>query len=155
MYVVEPRPCPTEGAWHHERVQSPRGMARLLGTLRSAMSESGYPAKDLFAVRLALEEAIVNAVEHGHRGDGLKAVRVTYQVGPWQVLAEVEDQGPGFDPSRVPDPTAPENLAKPSGRGLFLMRRMMSWVRHNLRGNCVTLCRYRSPDSNGRTGAGK
>ena len=146
MYVVEPRPCPTEGAWHHERVRSPQDMARLLGTIRSAMSESGYQAKDIFAVRLALEEAFVNAVEHGHRGDGLKSVRVAYQVGPGQVLAEVEDQGSGFDPSRVPDPTAPENLDKPCGRGLFLMRHYMTWVYHSSRGNCVTLCRYRSPD---------
>ena len=87
----------------------------------------------------------------GHRGDGRKSVRVTYQVGPWQVLAEVEDQGPGFDPSRVPDPTAPENLDKPCGRGLFLMRHYMTWVYHSSRGNCVTLCRSRSPDSNGST----
>ena len=146
MYVLEPRPCPTEGAWHHERVRSPQDMAGLLGTIRSAMSESGYQAKDLFAVCLALEEAFVNAVEHGHRGDGLKSVRVAYQVGPGQVLAEVEDQGPGFDPSRVPDPTAPENLDKPCGRGLFLMRHYMTWVYHSSRGNCVTLCRYRSRD---------
>ena len=148
MYVVEPRPYPTKGAWRHERVLSPQGMARLLDAIGSAMSESGYQAKDIFAVRLALEEAIVNAVEHGHRGDGLKAVRVAYQVGPGQVLAEVEDQGRGFDPSRVPDPTAPENLDKPCGRGLFLIRRMMTWVHHSSRGNIVTLCRYRSPDSN-------
>ena len=146
MYVVEARPCPTEGAWHHERVRSPQDMARLLGTIRSAMSESGYQETDIFAVCLALEEAIVNAVEHGHRGDGLKSVRVAYQVGPGQVLAEVEDQGPGFNPSRVPDPTAPENLLKPCGRGLFLMRHLMTWVRHSSPGNCVTLCRYRSPD---------
>ena len=146
MYVVEPRPCPTEGAWHQQHVRSPQGMARLLGTIRSAMSESGYQARDIFAVCLALEEAFVNAVEHGHRGDGLKSVRVAYQVGPGQVLAEVEDQGPGFNPSRVPDPTAPENLDKPCGRGLFLMRHYMTWVYHSSRGNCVTLCRYRSPD---------
>jgi serine/threonine-protein kinase RsbW len=126
---------------------SPAGDGRLLGTIRSARGEFGYQAKDMFAVCLALEEAIVNAVEHGHRGDGLKAVRVAYRVGPGQVLAEVEDQGRGFDPSRVPDPTAPKNLDEPCGRGLFLMRRMMTWVHHNRRGNRVTLCRYRSPDS--------
>ena len=155
MYVVEPRPCPTEGAWRHERVRSPQDMGRLLDTIRSAMSESGYQEKDIFAVRLALEEAIVNAVEHGHRGDGLKSVRVTYQVGAWDVLAEVEDQGPGFDPARVPDPTAPENLDKPCGRGLFLMRHLMDSVQHSTGGNCVTLCLYRSPDANGPTGARK
>ena len=137
MYVVEPRPCPTEGTWRHERVRSPQDMARLLRTIRSALCESGYQTKDIFAVCLALEEAVVNAVEHGHRGDGLKSVWVAYQVGPGQVLAEVEDQGPGFDPSRVPDPTAAENLDKPSGRGLFLMRRMMSWVHHSSRGNGI------------------
>ena len=58
--------------------------------------------------------------------------------------AEVEDEGPGFDPGRVPDPTLPENPDRPGGRGLPLMRHFMTWVRFSRPGNRVTLCKYRS-----------
>ena len=61
-----------------------------------------------------------------------------------EMLAEVRDQGPGFDPSRVPDPLAVENLEREGGRGLHLMRAYMSWVRYNDTGNCVTLCKRRA-----------
>ena len=59
-------------------------------------------------------------------------------------MIEVEDEGRGFDPSHVPDPTLPENLERPNGRGLLLMRRSMTWVRYTGRGNRVTLCKRRS-----------
>jgi serine/threonine-protein kinase RsbW len=132
------------GNWHTENVRSPQDMARVIGDVTGVMAAFGYPKRDVFGVQLALEEAVVNAVEHGHKGDGLKRVRVSYLVAPEQTLVEVEDQGEGFDPSQVPDPTTPENLERACGRGLFLMRAYMTWVRHNVRGNCVTLCRGRS-----------
>jgi serine/threonine-protein kinase RsbW len=94
-------------------------------------------------MRLALEEAVVNALRHGHHNDPTKLIRVGLQVGASKVVAEVEDQGPGFDLGRVPDPMAPENLDKPSGRGLLLMRHYTSWLRFHGRGNLVTLCRVR------------
>jgi len=58
-------------------------------------------------------------------------------------VAQVEDRGAGFDPALVPDPLAPENLLKPGGRGLLLMRHYLTGVCHNERGNCVCLCRHR------------
>jgi serine/threonine-protein kinase RsbW len=70
---------------------------------------------------------------------------VRYQVDAMRALAEVEDEGPGFDPRTVPDPRAPENLERPSGRGLLLMGHFATWIRYNPQGNCVALCRYRSP----------
>src|SRR5262245_266146 len=85
----------------------------------ATMAAAGYSDKDRFAVRLALEEAVANAVKHGHRGDPTKRVRVCYQVRADRVLMEVEDQGAGFDPRRVPNPLDPESLDKPSGRGLL------------------------------------
>jgi serine/threonine-protein kinase RsbW len=60
------------------------------------------------------------------------------------MLVEVEDEGPGFDPGQVPDPTAPENWDKPSGRGLLLMRHFTTWMRYHGRGNRVTLCKHRT-----------
>jgi serine/threonine-protein kinase RsbW len=94
-------------------------------------------------VRLGLEEALVNAVRHGNRGDPRKRVRVRYRVAPQEVWAEVEDEGPGFDPGAVPDPTGPERLERPGGRGLLLMRHYLSSVSYNERGNAVTLRKRR------------
>ncbi len=100
--------------------------------------------RDCLAIWLALEEAILNGLQHGNLGDRTKRVRVRYRLGPDAVLAEVEDEGPGFDPTRVPDPTAPENLEKPSGRGLLLIRHYTTWHCYHGRGNRLTLCRHRS-----------
>jgi serine/threonine-protein kinase RsbW len=116
----------------------------LLAALVEEMTAAGYTDKEQFAVRLALDEALVNGIKHGNREDPAKWVSFRYRVTPETVLAEVEDQGPGFDPDHVPDPLAPENLERASGRGLLLMRAYMTWVRHNECGNCVTLCKYRT-----------
>jgi serine/threonine-protein kinase RsbW len=117
----------------------------LLDRIAAEMERFDYPKKDQFGVRLALEEAMVNAVKHGNRGDPSKEVRLRYHVNADFVLVEVEDEGAGFDPAQVPDPLAPENLERPSGRGLFLIRKYMSWMGHNERGNCITMCKHRSP----------
>ena len=119
-------------------------IGRVADAVVAAMAAAGYPDRDRFAVRLALEEAVANAVKHGHQGDPAKRVRVGYRVRADRVLVAVEDQGAGFDPRRVPDPRDPENLDKPSGRGLLLMRSYTTWLRFNERGNRVTLCRARS-----------
>ena len=104
----------------------------------------GYSPKDRFAVWLALEEAVVNVFLHGNHGDSGKRIFVRYLVTPDEVLLEVEDQGHGFDPDRVPDPLTEPYLDRPGGRGLFLLRTYMTWVSFNREGNRVTLARQRS-----------
>lgn len=133
-----------EACWHWEGCPAADDMNTILDFVAEAMAGEGYPEKAIFGVRLALAEAISNAVRHGHRGDPTLPVRVRHHTDARRVLLEVEDQGPGFDPAAVPDPTAPENLERPCGRGLLLMRFYTDWVRHNGRGNCVALCKYRS-----------
>jgi serine/threonine-protein kinase RsbW len=127
-----------------ERVRNLADALRVIDDVMSAMEHSGFSGKDLFGVRLAMEEAIVNAVKHGNRNDKNKHVRIGYQIHPERIVVEIEDQGAGFNPDKVPDPTAPENLEKPSGRGLLLMKTYTTWVRFNARGNCVTLCKERT-----------
>jgi serine/threonine-protein kinase RsbW len=108
------------------------------------MSSWGYGTEERFAVRLALEETLVNALRHGnHENPGLR-VRLQFRVTRKRVLMEVRDQGQGFNPNNVPDPLAPENLERSSGRGLLLMRAYMSWVHFSRRGNCVRLCKERA-----------
>ena len=126
-------------------VRSAADLPPVLDGLAGRMEALGYPERDRFGMRLALEEALVNALKHGHNNDPAKEVRLRCRVSAERVVAEVEDQGPGFDPAAVPDPLAPHNLAKPSGRGLLLMRHYLSWLHHNPRGNVATLCKRRSP----------
>lgn len=89
--------------------------------------------------RVALAEALANAMLYGNGSDPAKRVRVDVTVSDHQVTARVTDQGAGFDPTAVDDPTTPDNIRKPGGRGLFLMRQLLDEVRFNDRGNSVTL----------------
>jgi serine/threonine-protein kinase RsbW len=89
--------------------------------------------------RVSLTEALSNAMLYGNRKDPHKRVRVEVIVGDEELIARVTDEGTGFDPKEIPDPTSPDNLEKAGGRGLFLMRELMDEVRYNERGNQVTL----------------
>ena len=109
-----------------------------------AMITREYSEAEVFGVRLALEEALVNAVKHGNRNDPTKWVWASWHVGPRRVLVEIEDDGDGFEPRAVPDPCAPENLERCCGRGMLLIRTYMSWVRYNSRGNRVTMIKRRA-----------
>jgi len=131
-------------AWNLAAVHTFDDMSTLIETVADEMAREGYPDKDQFSMRLSLEEAIVNAVKHGHDGDPNLAVQVRYRVSFGRVLVEVEDEGPGFDPYQVDDPFDPENLTRPCGRGLFLMRHYMTWIHFNERGNAVLLCKCRT-----------
>jgi len=116
-------------------------MAVVNDEILALMQQAGYSEKDLFSMRLAMEEAIVNAIKHGNSDDPAKAVQVRYRVTDREVVTEIEDEGPGFDPRTVPDPRAPDNLVCEGGRGLLLMRSYMTWIRYNERGTCVTMCK--------------
>ena len=94
---------------------------------------------DVFSIRLALVEALVNAIKQGNQMDRSKKVTVVSFVEAERFEVHVTDEGSGFDPGDVPDPTALENLERPCGRGLMLMRHYMSEVAFNERGNCVTM----------------
>lgn len=100
----------------------------------------GYSSSAQFALRLAIEEAIINAFKHGHAAlDAQTPIHVHFEVNPRRIFVAIEDQGPGFTPENVPDPTLDENLERPSGRGLILMRAYMTRVDYNDRGNRVEM----------------
>src|SRR5262245_54088904 len=82
--------------------------------------------KDIFGIRLALEEALVNAIKHGNQMDRSKTVKVVSFVQAERFEVHITDEGSGFDPGDVPDPTAVENIERPCGRGLMLMRYYMN-----------------------------
>jgi serine/threonine-protein kinase RsbW len=89
--------------------------------------------------RVGLTEALSNAMLYGNSADPSKSVLVEVAILDTRVEARVRDEGRGFDPALVPDPTTPENLTKPCGRGLFLMRELLDEVSYNAQGNEVTL----------------
>jgi serine/threonine-protein kinase RsbW len=134
---------PGFAGWQKVGIRSLAEMQELIGRLLDELDPIGFADKELFGIRLALEEALVNAVKHGNRQDPAKTVGIRYQITSKEFLIEIEDEGRGFDPEGVPDPLNPENLERPGGRGVFLMRHYMSWVQYNEAGNCVTLCRVK------------
>jgi serine/threonine-protein kinase RsbW len=89
---------------------------------------AGCGGDDEYWLVTALREAIANAVRHGNQQDPDRWVRVGYAIEDCTVTICVEDEGDGFDPADIPDPTDPENLLRPSGRGIFYMRQFMNRV---------------------------
>jgi serine/threonine-protein kinase RsbW len=118
---------------------------RVQDDIEAALHAAGYGDQDVFYIKLAMEEALVNAIKHGNQLDPAKKVSVSYTVGPDRFDCRIADEGPGFDPGEVPDPTLPENLDRPCGRGLFLIRRFMTDVTYHGKGNVVTMTRVRAP----------
>ena len=118
---------------------------RIQERIISVLEGLEYPMRDVFGMRLALEEAIVNAIKHGNKMDPKKTVSIRCEIDSNRICVQVEDQGPGFSPTDVPDPTCEENLEKPGGRGIMLMKAFMTKVEYNDRGNRVTLEKARDP----------
>lgn len=90
-------------------------------------------------LRVAVGEAMANAILYGNRQDPEKRVRVRAELRPGEAVVTISDEGSGFDPESVRDPTAPENRGRSHGRGLFLLRQLADEVRFNETGNSVTL----------------
>jgi serine/threonine-protein kinase RsbW len=94
-----------------------------------------------FGIEMAVREAVTNAMVHGNQEDEAKQVEVIFNCHGNELEVEVRDQGTGFDPSAVPDPTDPENLMKTSGRGIFLMRTFMDEIEYQARPEGGTVVR--------------
>ena len=114
-------------------------VARVQDAVITAATAHGFTESQIFAIRLAMEEALTNAIKHGNRLKPGKHVTVDMQVTDEQFCVVVTDDGAGFAPTGVPDPTLAENLECPSGRGVMLMKAYMTEVRFSPCGNCVTL----------------
>jgi serine/threonine-protein kinase RsbW len=92
-------------------------------------SRAGFEEDTRGGISMAVREAMINAVLHGNAYDPAKRVNLTFEQTGRELIITVTDQGKGLDPDEVPDPLAPENLMKQSGRGIFLMRAFMDEVR--------------------------
>jgi len=90
-------------------------------------------------ILVGVTEAVNNAIHHGNKSDPNKKVHVGFETTPEILTFTIRDEGPGFDFNNLPDPTDPENLEKPSGRGIFLMKHLADEVAFTDNGRCVSL----------------
>jgi serine/threonine-protein kinase RsbW len=112
------------------------------------LARFGFDHQSHFAVKLALEEALINAMKHGNRMDPAKKVHVEFKITVKQIEVTVEDEGPGFAREGVPDPTLDENIEKCSGRGILLIEAYMNSVYWSREGRRLHMIKKNEPDSN-------
>ena len=92
----------------------------------------GIPEARMNGLMLSVTEATTNAIIHANKCDETKFVKITAKVHEGKLIVTVIDEGVGFDPLKIPDPTEPENLLKDSGRGVYLMKFYMDDLKYNL-----------------------
>jgi serine/threonine-protein kinase RsbW len=117
---------------------------QLLDELLQQLETLHWARRDIFGVHLAVDEALVNAILHGNALDDAKHVRFCCRLSPRKVRVEITDEGPGFDPASLPDPTDPSHLDRPRGRGVMLMRAFMSHIEFQDRGNHIVMEKERT-----------
>lgn len=124
-------------------VSSLRQVGTAVESMLEEMTKHGFSERELFGMRLVLDEAIINSIKHGHQFDESKQVKINYDFDHenQDFTVVVEDQGEGFNPNDVADPLLEENLERPCGRGVFLMRHYTTWMQYNDKGNVVMLCK--------------
>lgn len=108
-----------------------------------AVEAAQWDGNDIFGIKLAMEEAIINAIKHGNKFDRKKKVMLFGSVTPDRIEINVEDEGDGFERCEVPDPTADENLTKCSGRGILLMEAYMDEISYHNNGRRCRIIKTR------------
>jgi serine/threonine-protein kinase RsbW len=99
------------------------------------LKEHSVSESEIFDIRLCAEEAIKNAIIHGNKEKKNLFVNISYGFDDGKFIMEVEDEGEGFNPGELPDPTEKENILKSGGRGVFLIYKLMDKVEYKGRGN--------------------
>ncbi len=124
-------------------LELPNDLRKIEGSVEELMEQAqevGFDADRLrLNFRVCLTEALANAMLYGNCRDPRKCVRVEAHLSPEEVSVEVTDEGRGFNPNSVLDPTLPANRLRAGGRGLFLIRKLMDHVEFNERGNSIKM----------------
>ena len=116
-------------------------------TASQIAAKAGFNEDDVPNITMAVREAAVNAVLHGNSYDPAKKISASFETTDSSLVIRITDQGPGLDPATIPDPLAPENILRGSGRGIFLIRAFMDEVhfRQLHPGTELTLIKHRTP----------
>lgn len=117
-------------------------MDKAIAVILSSMDSCGYSDDAIRKMKISLTELIVNAIVHGNKKDFSKRVIMGHIVDKSKAVISIMDEGSGFNPNIVPDPTLPENLIKDCGRGLFIVRHYVDSLIFNDKGNRVTIIKY-------------
>ena len=139
--MIDPRACSYDLSVASDLAE----VRRLQDQIELAMQANRFGEGDQFAVKLAVEEALVNAIKHGNQMDPAKRVRVQYAVDDEKFSIHITDEGDGFNPEELPDPTEDWNIEKPCGRGVLLIKSFMTSVDFIGRGNEVVMSKLKSP----------
>lgn len=116
---------------------------RMIESFIDNAKEKFHLNEDIYGnIMIAVTEAVNNAIRHGNKGDSSKNVSLGLSLEEGMIKFRVEDEGNGFDFHNLPDPTAPENLEKPGGRGIFLMKHLADEVDFSEKGKVVELSFY-------------
>lgn len=110
--------------------------------LRDALQQLGMDEDTCHWVDVAVREAVANAIKHGNAQDPDKQFHVDLLIQGDNLVIQVGDEGPGFEPSQIEDPLAPQNLLRPNGRGIFYMKSFMDEIQYGARpggGTLVTM----------------
>jgi serine/threonine-protein kinase RsbW len=102
---------------------------RLEQTAEEMARKAGVDEDEIFRISVAVREAAINAVLHGNGYDPEKRISASFEATGKDLVIRIADQGKGLDPDTLPDPLAPENLLRGSGRGIFLIRSFMDEVK--------------------------
>lgn len=121
-----------ETNFHLEIESNPRNLITVEEFVNYFAIECGIPEDKISGLLLSVTEATTNAIIHANKSNPEKIVTIDVTKDNSQVTIKIKDQGSGFDPNKVPDPTEPENLLKDSGRGLYLMRIYMDELSYNI-----------------------
>jgi serine/threonine-protein kinase RsbW len=121
-----------EPFYHIEIESDPNNLITVEEFVNYFAKDLGLNNDQLSSLLLAVTEATTNAIVHANKCDTSKLVSVDAHIEDSRLIVKVKDEGKGFDPSSIPDPTEPENLLKDSGRGVYLMRVYMDEVRYNI-----------------------
>lgn len=105
----------------------------------SSLKKEGVTEEIIFEIHVAFEEALRNAMLHGNKLDPDKKVTIETEITSEEVIVSVENEGEGFDPDKLPDPTAEENLLRESGRGVYLIKHLMDEARYENGGRRVVM----------------
>lgn len=117
----------------------PSEIPKAVNKIISSLEVLGLEEHVIFRLRLALEEAILNAIQHGNNFNPKLEVKVDFWQKRNELIFTVEDEGEGFDYKNLPDPTQEINRLKTSGRGIFLIRNIMDKIEFNEKGNRITM----------------
>jgi serine/threonine-protein kinase RsbW len=121
-----------ETNYHIEIESDPNNLITVEEFVNYFAKDLGLNEEQLATLLLAVTEATTNAIIHANKCDKSKLVRVDVNVQNSKLVIKVTDEGTGFDPTQIPDPTHPENILKDSGRGMYLMKVYMDDLKYNV-----------------------